>query len=178
MSLGKAGLGLPRCSGKAPTCNAGYRNSIPGLERSPGEGNRNPLQHSCLENPHRQRSLGDYSQWGCKESDMTEYAHKVGLEKHRTLISQMSTFYFYLAQSFPYGLKHIFEKCANIIVCLLSGMFPAFLLLISLSGSLLTWARLERKKKGKTDNFLILSALEASPGMATSLQLQILQKQL
>ena len=32
-------------------CNAGNPGSIPGLERSPGEGNDNPLQCSCLENP-------------------------------------------------------------------------------------------------------------------------------
>ena len=38
-------------AGKASACNAGYLGSIPGLERSPGEGNGNPLQHSCLENP-------------------------------------------------------------------------------------------------------------------------------
>ena len=31
--------------------------SIPGLGRSPGEGHGNPLQDSCLENPHGQRSL-------------------------------------------------------------------------------------------------------------------------
>ena len=32
-------------------CNAGDLGSIPGLGRSPGEGNGNPLQYSCLENP-------------------------------------------------------------------------------------------------------------------------------
>ena len=32
-------------------CNAGDPGSIPGLERSPGEGNGNPLQYPCLENP-------------------------------------------------------------------------------------------------------------------------------
>ena len=40
--------------GKESTCNAGdIRDaaSIPGLGRSPGEGNGNPLQYSCLENP-------------------------------------------------------------------------------------------------------------------------------
>ena len=37
--------------GKESTCNAGDPGSIPGLGRSPGEGNGNPLQHSCLENP-------------------------------------------------------------------------------------------------------------------------------
>ena len=37
--------------GKASVCNAGDPGSIPGLGRSPGEGNGNPLQYSCLENP-------------------------------------------------------------------------------------------------------------------------------
>ena len=37
--------------GKASAYNAGYLGSIPGLGRSPGEGNGNPLQYSCLENP-------------------------------------------------------------------------------------------------------------------------------
>ena len=43
--------------------------AIPGLGRSPGGGNGNPLQYSSLENPHGQRSLVGYSPWGCKESD-------------------------------------------------------------------------------------------------------------
>ena len=37
--------------GKASAYNAVDRSSIPGLGRSPGEGNCNPLQYSCLENP-------------------------------------------------------------------------------------------------------------------------------
>ena len=36
--------------GKASACNAGDLDSIPGSGRSPGEGNGNPLQYSCLEN--------------------------------------------------------------------------------------------------------------------------------
>ena len=32
---------------------------VTGLGRSPGEGNGNPLQYSCLENPHEQRNLED-----------------------------------------------------------------------------------------------------------------------
>ena len=36
---------------KKSACNAGDPGSIPGLGRSPGEGNGNPLQYSCLENP-------------------------------------------------------------------------------------------------------------------------------
>ena len=35
---------------KASDSNAGDPGSIPGLGRSPGEGNGNPLQYSCLEN--------------------------------------------------------------------------------------------------------------------------------
>ena len=36
---------------KTPSANAGDVDSIPGSGRSPGEGNGNPLQYSCLENP-------------------------------------------------------------------------------------------------------------------------------
>ena len=44
-------LGFP-CgwAGKEAACNAGDLSSIPGLARSPGEENSNPLQYSCLEN--------------------------------------------------------------------------------------------------------------------------------
>ena len=44
-----------------------------GGEHSPGEGNGNPLQDSCLENPHGQRSLAGYILWFHKKSDMTEW---------------------------------------------------------------------------------------------------------
>ena len=45
-------LGFPGGSiGKASACKAGDVGLIPGSERSPGEGNGNPLQYSCLENP-------------------------------------------------------------------------------------------------------------------------------
>ena len=37
--------------GKASACNVENPGSIPGLGRSPGEGNGNPFQYSCLENP-------------------------------------------------------------------------------------------------------------------------------
>ena len=51
--------GVKRCflggtSGKEPTCNAGYVRNVGSILRSgrfPGEGHRNPLQYSCLENP-------------------------------------------------------------------------------------------------------------------------------
>ena len=55
---------LPSYS-RESACNVGEVGSIPGLGRSPGEGNGNPLQYSCLENP---------VDWphGRKESDTTE----------------------------------------------------------------------------------------------------------
>ena len=66
-------LGFPGSSvGNESACNAGDPSSIPGLRRSPGERNSNPLQYSSLENPYGQRSLAGYSPWGRKESDMTE----------------------------------------------------------------------------------------------------------
>ena len=57
-------LGFPGGSdGKESACNAGDLGSIPGSGRSPGEGNGNPLQYSCLEipwteKPGRLQSMG------------------------------------------------------------------------------------------------------------------------
>ena len=48
----KTPLNFPGGSdGKVSAYNAGDLGLIPGLGRSPGEGNGNPLQYSCLENP-------------------------------------------------------------------------------------------------------------------------------
>ena len=65
-------LGFPGGSvvDKLPA-NEGDPGSILGSRRSPREGNGNPLQFSCLEKSHGQRSLVGYSPWGCKQSDMT-----------------------------------------------------------------------------------------------------------
>ena len=60
---------------KNPPANAEYAGNtslIPGLRRSPGGGYGNPLQYSCLENPHGQRGLVGYGPWGHKELDTTE----------------------------------------------------------------------------------------------------------
>ena len=66
-------LGFPDSSvGKEYACNVGDLGSIPGLGRSPGGGHGDPLQHSCLENPHGQRRLGGYSPWVHEESDTTQ----------------------------------------------------------------------------------------------------------
>ena len=57
---------------KASAYKVGDPGSIPASGRSPGEGNGNPLQYSCLEKSHGWRSLVSYSPWGHKESDTTE----------------------------------------------------------------------------------------------------------
>ena len=53
-------------------CSAGDLDSIPGLEKSPGEGNGNPAPISLPGKSHGQRSLVGCSPWGWKESDTTE----------------------------------------------------------------------------------------------------------
>ena len=45
---------------------------ILGSGRSLGGEDDNPIQYSCMENPHGQRSLAGCSTWGCKESDTIE----------------------------------------------------------------------------------------------------------
>ena len=52
--------------------NAGHPDSISGLGRSPGEGNGNPLQYSCLESSMDRGAWAGSSPWSCKESDTTE----------------------------------------------------------------------------------------------------------
>ena len=66
-------MGFPDGSdSQESACNSGDPSLILGSGRSPAGGHGNPLQHSCLENPHGQRSLEGYSAWGLKEFDTTE----------------------------------------------------------------------------------------------------------
>ena len=55
---------------KSPSSNVGDTCSIPGLERTSGEGNGNSLVFLSGKSPG-QRILVDYSPWGSKELDMT-----------------------------------------------------------------------------------------------------------
>ena len=68
-------------------CSAIDPGLIPGLGRSPGEGNGYPLQYSCLKNVMDRRSLAGHSPWGHKESDVAEWLtlsptlRKVGMQQ-------------------------------------------------------------------------------------------------
>ena len=75
-----AHLGVPGGSeGKESACSAGDLGLITGLGRSPGEGNDNPLQYSCLENPMDggawQATVHRVTKGQIQLSDFTLYAH-------------------------------------------------------------------------------------------------------
>ena len=64
---------LDGSDGEGSACNPGDPSSIPGLGRSPREGNGNPLQYSCLKNSTDRGAwwATSYSPWGHKESATT-----------------------------------------------------------------------------------------------------------
>ena len=57
--------------GKASACQCRRPRFDPWVGKISWKGNGNPLQFSCLENPHRQRSLAGYGPWGRKGLDVT-----------------------------------------------------------------------------------------------------------
>ena len=71
-SLGQPLMSTFPCgsAGKESACNVGDLGSIPWSGRSPGEGNGNPFQYSCLENP-MDRGVGQAAVHGIAELDMT-----------------------------------------------------------------------------------------------------------
>ena len=77
-------MGFPRClDGEESACNAAEPGSIPGLGRSTGEGNGNPLQYSCLGNPYGQKCLVDYSPCGREDTKLSD--------THTILVAQVGT---------------------------------------------------------------------------------------
>ena len=63
-------MGFPGGSDSKESCSAGDPGSIPGSRRSPGEGNGNPLQYSCLGNPMDRGPWRAAVHGVAKESDM------------------------------------------------------------------------------------------------------------
>ena len=73
-------LGFPRRSfGKESVCNAGDPGSIPASGRSPGEGNGNPLQYSCLENPV------DRGAWQATVLGVARVGHDLAIKPPRSM---------------------------------------------------------------------------------------------
>ena len=104
MDVCKLKKGLPRgLSGKESAYNAGASGDvglIPGLGRSLGERHGNPLQYSCLENSHGQRSLVGYSPRGLKELDMTEQLSTAPCSIHHDFFFFLHACNYYTAEQF------------------------------------------------------------------------------
>ena len=66
-------VGFPGGSdGKEAACNARDMSWVPGLGRSPGEGKGHTHSSILAWRFHEQKSFVGYSEWGCKELDMTK----------------------------------------------------------------------------------------------------------
>ena len=75
-------MGFPGGSdNKQSACNAGDQGSIPGLGRPPGEGNGNPLQYYCLENPvdrgAMRATVHGVAEWGTAQQLNHHHHHHV-----------------------------------------------------------------------------------------------------
>ena len=99
-------------NGKASACNVGDQGSIPGMRRSSGEGNGNPLQYPCLENPRDRRA------W---------YATVHGVSKSRTRLSDFT----HSLTPFPYFLSplNLLSILPSISLILLLFSILAFILI-------------------------------------------------
>ena len=93
------------CYLKASACNAGDPGSIPGLGRSPGEENGNPLQYSCLENP-----MDGGARWAT--------VHKV--TKSQTRLSDFTHFTFTFLQSHSLSQRYYISSLLTFCLCLVS----------------------------------------------------------
>ena len=125
-------LGFPGgWDGKESACSAGGLGSIPGSGRSPGEGNSNPLQYSCLENPM------DGGAWSATvhgvakhnwATSLSFFLYHFLLVSHQYLSIYLSIIYqFYLSSISlsTYHLPSIFIYLSTIYVSLYQLIFQA-----------------------------------------------------
>ena len=96
--------------------------SIPGLGRSLGGGHSNPLQYSCLENPHGQGILEGYSPWSHKESDTTEAAAHVDF-----FMIHLSHLYMTTGKIIALTTQAFVSKILSLLLNTLSRFVTAFL---------------------------------------------------
>ena len=116
-------FGFPReISGKESTCQAGDAGLIPGLGRSPGEGNGNPLQYACLENPTDRGAWQPGSWWGFKKAGHDWVAEQ---QQQHLMLASLSHF----ESIFVYGVS----ECSNFTDVLAAVRFSQHNLLKRLS---------------------------------------------
>ena len=99
--------------GKESAYNVGDLALIPGLGRSPGGGHGNPLQYSCLDSPHGQRSLAGYSPWGHKQSDTSE---QLSTAQHSSLHRNVGALEFWgqaVTLSLPGKIPHLMSDWSS-----------------------------------------------------------------
>ena len=96
---------------KASTCNAGDLGSIPGLGRCPGEGNGNPLQYSCLENP-----MDGGAWWATvhgvanSRTQLSDFTFTLKQSNHTNVIKILFYYEFDSYEKYSYGKYNIHSR--------------------------------------------------------------------
>ena len=97
---------------KESTCNTGNLDSIPGLERSPGEGNSYPLQHSSLENSRNCIVHGVAKNW----TQLGDFHFQLSFHTVRgfSIVNEAEDFFFFLKfPCFIYDPAELSNKSDN-----------------------------------------------------------------
>ena len=117
-----------------PLANVGAEGdmgSIPGIGRSTGGGNGNPLQYFLPGESHGQRSLVGYSPWGHRESDMTEWLNTHALatkwDGEVPPTSSLCIYWYLHNQNLSEGQRHAFHHLStnSKLTSWTLGLFPS-----------------------------------------------------
>ena len=93
---------------KESACNVEDLSLTPGLGRSPGRGHGNPLQYSCLENPHGLRNMVGYAPWGCKELHTTQPKITHNTASWQSVFMVFANIYYIFSQYFLFHFIFFF----------------------------------------------------------------------
>ena len=108
---------FPTCpDSKESAFNVGDLDSIPLFWRSPGGGHDNPLQYSCLENPHGGRSLGAADPGVAKSQDTTKRLSTVQLRNVCISPWLCNLFHIELFLVFSYESFYLYKVSSNVLV--------------------------------------------------------------